>query len=106
MSEQMDFRKQSNLLTYGIGYHRSQALVLFWNTRIAVGRLGPAISDLALIILAATDESFAQEGISPHRISGSSRTGSFGFWPITGTEWVGARAKIAFPELYPHAWNS
>jgi hypothetical protein len=49
-----------------------------------------AVSDLALIIWAATDESFAHEGISPQRINDNSRRGSFGFCRITGTGWVGA----------------
>jgi hypothetical protein len=43
-----------------------------------------AVSDLALIMLAATDESLAHEGMSPQRISDSSRTGSLGFWGMTG----------------------
>jgi len=47
-------------------------------------------SDRALIMLAATDESFAHDGINPQRIKDSSRTGSFGFWRMTGTGWVGA----------------
>ena len=38
-----------------------------------------AVSDRALIMLAAVDESFAHGEISPHFISASSRTGSFGF---------------------------
>jgi hypothetical protein len=50
----------------------------------------PAVSDLALIILDAPDESFDHEGISPQRIRESSRIGSFGFWRITGMGWVGA----------------
>jgi hypothetical protein len=49
-----------------------------------------AVSARALIMLAAVDESFDHEGMSPHRISDSSRTGSFEFWRITGTGWVGA----------------
>src|ERR1700693_632259 len=49
-----------------------------------------AVSDLALIILAATDGSLAHEGISPQRISESCRTGSFGCWRMTGTACVGA----------------
>ena len=44
-----------------------------------------AVSDLALIMLAATDESLAHEGINPHRISDNSRIDSLGFWRITGT---------------------
>jgi hypothetical protein len=44
-----------------------------------------AVSDLALIILAATDESLAHDGISPQRTSDSSRTGTLGFWRMTGT---------------------
>ena len=38
-----------------------------------------AVSDLALIIWAAMDESFAHDGISPQRSSDNSRMGSFGF---------------------------
>ena len=49
-----------------------------------------AVSDLALIILAAPDVSFAHDGIRPHRISEIWRTGSFGCWRITGTGCVGA----------------
>jgi hypothetical protein len=52
-----------------------------------------AVSDLALIILAAADESFAHDGMRrmrPHRISDNSRTGCFGFWRMTGIGWVGA----------------
>jgi hypothetical protein len=45
----------------------------------------PAVSDLALIIRAATDEFFAQEGISPQRIKDNSRRGSIGFCRMTGT---------------------
>ena len=40
--------------------------------------------------LAAPDMSFAHDGISPQRISDNSRRGSFGFWRMTGTGWVGA----------------
>jgi hypothetical protein len=53
----------------------------------------PAVSDLALIILAAPDVSFAHDGISPHRMSDNSRIGSLGFWRMTGTGWVGATLK-------------
>jgi hypothetical protein len=49
-----------------------------------------AVSDLALIILAAPDESFDHEGMSPQRISDKWRTGSLGFWRMTGMGWVGA----------------
>jgi hypothetical protein len=42
---------------------------------------------LALIMLAAADESLAHDGMSPHRISDNRRTGSLGFWRITGTGW-------------------
>jgi len=49
-----------------------------------------AVSDLALIILAAADASFAHDGINPQRASDSSRTGSLGFWRMTGIGWVGA----------------
>jgi hypothetical protein len=49
-----------------------------------------AVSDLALIVSAATEASFAQEGMSPHRINEITRTGSFGFWRTTGTSCVGA----------------
>jgi hypothetical protein len=34
-----------------------------------------AVSDLALIMLAAADESLAHEGMSPHRISDNSDSG-------------------------------
>src|SRR5260370_1012069 len=44
-----------------------------------------AVSDLALIIFAATDGSFAHLGTSPHRKSDNSRTGCFGFWRMIGT---------------------
>ena len=50
----------------------------------------PAVSDLALIILADIEGSFAQEGMSPQRTSDSSLTGCFGFWRMTGIGWVGA----------------
>jgi hypothetical protein len=49
-----------------------------------------AVSDLALIILAAPDESFVHEGIKPRRSIENSRRGSLGFWRMTGTGWVGA----------------
>jgi hypothetical protein len=49
-----------------------------------------AVSDLAFIIRAAPEGSFAHDGISPHRIIESARTGSLGFWQMTGTGWVGA----------------
>jgi hypothetical protein len=49
-----------------------------------------AVSDLALIMLAAADESLAHEGINPQRIKDNSRRGSFGFCRITGIGWVGA----------------
>src|ERR1035441_1101764 len=49
-----------------------------------------AVSDLALIILTATDGSFAHDGMSPQRTNDSSRTGSLGFWRMTGIGWVGA----------------
>jgi hypothetical protein len=49
-----------------------------------------AVSDLALIILAAPDESLDHEGMSPHLINDDSRTGSLGLWRMTGTGWVGA----------------
>src|ERR1035441_10142255 len=38
-------------------------------------------------MLAAPDKSFAHDGMSPHFISDSSRTGSFGFWRMTGIGW-------------------
>jgi hypothetical protein len=44
-----------------------------------------AVSNLALIIMAAPDMSFAHEGVKPQRTSDSSRRGSFGFWRMTGT---------------------
>ena len=49
-----------------------------------------AVSDLALIILAAPEESFDQDRMSPHFMIDSSRIGSYGFWRITGTGCVGA----------------
>jgi hypothetical protein len=52
--------------------------------------LAAAVSALALIICAATDEFFAHEGISPQRTSDTSRMGSLGFWRMIGTGWVGA----------------
>ena len=55
-----------------------------------------AVSDLALIILAAPDVSFAHKGISPHRISERSRRGSFGCCRITGTGCVGAMLYRGF----------
>jgi hypothetical protein len=44
-----------------------------------------AVSDLALIIWAAIDESFAHEGMSPQRINDNSRRGCVGFCRMTGT---------------------
>jgi hypothetical protein len=44
-----------------------------------------AVSDLALIMPAPTETSFAHAGTSPHFISESCRTGSLGFWRMTGT---------------------
>ena len=49
-----------------------------------------AVSDLALIILAAPDASLAQDGTSPQRTSDRRRTGSFGSWRKTGMGCVGA----------------
>jgi hypothetical protein len=49
-----------------------------------------AVSDRALMVLAALDGDFAQDGINPHLISESCRIGSFGCWRTTGTGWVGA----------------
>jgi len=49
-----------------------------------------AVSERALIMLAAADGSFDQHGMSPQRISDSSRMGSFGFWWMTGIDWLGA----------------
>jgi hypothetical protein len=43
-----------------------------------------AVSDLALIIRAATEGFDAHDGISPHFISVRSRTGSLGFWREPG----------------------
>jgi hypothetical protein len=56
----------------------------------------PAVSDLALIIFAATVESLAHDGMSPQRTSDISRTGSFGFWWMIGTFWVGAMLYRGF----------
>jgi hypothetical protein len=44
-----------------------------------------AVSNLALIIMAEPDESFAHHGIKPHRINDNSRRGSFEFCRMTGT---------------------
>jgi hypothetical protein len=44
-----------------------------------------AVSDLALIIMAEPDMSFAHDGIKPQRINDNSRRGSFGFCRMTGT---------------------
>jgi hypothetical protein len=41
-----------------------------------------AVSDLALIILVATDGYFAHDGINPQRIIDNARMGSGGFWSI------------------------
>ena len=49
-----------------------------------------AVSERALIILAAPDVSFAQLGTRPQRMVEIWRTGSFGCWRITGMGWVGA----------------
>ena len=49
-----------------------------------------AVSDRALIIAAAFDESFAHEGTSPQRTSDSSRLALIGFCLMTGTNCVGA----------------
>jgi len=49
-----------------------------------------AVSARALMMLAAIDESFAHDGINPQRIRDNWRTGSLGFWRMTGTDWVGA----------------
>jgi hypothetical protein len=43
-----------------------------------------AVSDRALIMLAALEASSAHDEMSPQRIRDSSRAGSFGFWRITG----------------------
>ena len=49
-----------------------------------------AVSDFALIVLVAMDEFFDQCGMNPHRMKDNARVGSFGFWRIKGTGWVGA----------------
>ena len=64
--------------TCGISWHRGKQVS--W-------RLFP---DLALIVLAAIDASFAQDGMRPHRINEGTRIGSFGCWRMTGTGCVGA----------------
>ena len=61
------------------------------------------VSERALILLAATDESFAHDGINPQRISDNYRTGSFGFWRITGTGWVGAMLYRGVQSSSPEA---
>ena len=43
-----------------------------------------AVSDLALIILAAPEASSAHDGKSPQCMSDGSRMGSLGFWRTTG----------------------
>jgi hypothetical protein len=43
-----------------------------------------AVSDRALIMLAAADESFDHAGMSPQRIREGSRTGPFGLWRTIG----------------------
>jgi hypothetical protein len=48
-----------------------------------------------LIILAATDESFAHDTMSPQRTSDNSRTGSLQFWRMTGTFIRGRTAWLA-----------
>ena len=53
-------------------------------------RASYSLFPISLTILAATDESFAHDGMSPQRTSDSSRMGSFGFWRMTGIGWVGA----------------
>src|ERR1019366_2300379 len=60
-----------------------------------------AVSDLALIIVAAADGSFAHDGISPQRTSDSSRIGSLGFWRMMGTGWVGAMLNRAAQSSSP-----
>jgi hypothetical protein len=67
---------------------RDEALRLASGSRNA--GLVAAVSDLELIIMAAPDMSLAHDGMSPQRISDNSRRGSFGFWRMTGTGWVGA----------------
>src|ERR1019366_7397208 len=57
----------------------------------------PAVSDLALIILAAIDESFAHDGMSPQRTSDNSRTGFFGFWRMTGDRLGGGDVEARTP---------
>lgn len=49
----------------------------------------PSLTSKAVWLL-QPEWSFAQDGMSPHRINDSSRTGSFGFWRMTATGWVGA----------------
>ena len=63
----------------------------------------PAVSDFALIILAATDEVFAHDGMSLQRISDNSRTGSLGFWRMTATDWVGAMLYRGLQSSSPEA---
>jgi hypothetical protein len=45
------------------------------------------VSDLALIVLKPTVESFAQEGISPHRMVEKLRRRVEGSWRIDSTGW-------------------
>jgi hypothetical protein len=52
-------------------------------------------------ILADPAESFAHEGINPQRINDNSRTGSFQFWWMTGTDWVGAMLYRGLPSSSP-----
>jgi hypothetical protein len=44
-------------------------------------------------VLAAPDECFDHDGISPQRIRDNSRIGSFGFWRMTAMGSVGAMLK-------------
>jgi len=62
-----------------------------------------AVSDRALIMLAAADEPFDHEGINPHLISDNCRMGSLGFWRMTGMDWVGAMLYLGLQSSSPKA---
>jgi hypothetical protein len=76
--------------TFGLDAYKDGSL-----TTVHPGKVC-AVSDLALIILAALEGSFDQAGMSPHFINERSRRGSFRCCRITGICWVGAILNRGF----------
>ena len=78
-----------NLTAFRCQYCGSDAGLRFRSQSFAEKYILPLFL-LNLIIWAAPDESFDHEGMSPQRIKDNSGRGSFGFWQMVWTGWVGA----------------